>query len=133
MLAVIFRSLAVWCVIILTEIIHGILRSLFLAPYTGDFKARQLGVLIGSFLIILITFLFIKWMKVQTNFQLILIGFFWAILTLLFEFTLGRLLGYSWNRILEDYTLSKGGLMLFGILTLIIAPLLCSKLRNKQI
>lgn len=131
MLAVIFRSLAVWCVIILTEIIHGILRSLFLVPYTGDFKARQLGVLIGSFLIMLITFLFIKWMKVLTNFQLILIGFFWAILTLLFEFTLGRLLGYSWNRILEDYNLSKGGLMLFGILTLIIAPLLCSKLRNK--
>jgi hypothetical protein len=131
MLALILRALAVWSLIIVVEIIHGICRSVFLAPYTGNFRARQLGVFIGSFLVMLITFSFIKWLRVQTNIQLILIGIFWAILTLLFEFSLGRILGFSWNRILEDYDISRGGFMLFGILTLILSPILCSKIRKK--
>jgi hypothetical protein len=40
----------------------------------------------------------------------------WFAMTFVFEFTLGRFaFGYTWQRILEDYDLSKGGLLLFGV------------------
>jgi hypothetical protein len=52
-------------------------------------------------------------------------------LTLLFEFCLGYFVfGYSRERMLEDYNLSRGGLMGFGIVFMIFAPFLSAKLRG---
>lgn len=54
----------------------------------------------------------------------------WAILTLLFEFGLGLfVLNYSWERMLEDYDVPRGGLMGFGLLFMVVAPYLAAKLR----
>jgi hypothetical protein len=36
------------------EIVHGIARTLWLAPVVGDFRARQIAVFSGSLLILLI-------------------------------------------------------------------------------
>ncbi len=46
------RALAVWLVIMCVEFIHGVLRTLYLAPLVGDFQARQISVLLGSLLIL---------------------------------------------------------------------------------
>jgi len=34
------------------ETIHGVLRNMFLSPAVGDLQARQIGVVIGSALIL---------------------------------------------------------------------------------
>ena len=55
-------------------------------------------------------------------------------MTLLFELSLGRfVLGYSWERILSDYNLPKGGLMGFGLLFLLFAPRLAARLRGARL
>jgi hypothetical protein len=57
----------------------------------------------------------------------------WALLMLLFEFGLGIfVLNYSWERMLEDYDVSRGGLMGFGLLFMVFAPYLAAKLRIKK-
>ena len=51
----------------------------------------------------------------------------------LFEFGLGHfVMNYSRERMLEDYDLSRGGLMAFGLLFMFFAPWLAAKLRDKK-
>ena len=125
------RAFAVWLIIIGVETIHGILRTIFLAPVTGDFRARQIGVLIGSILILIITFFLIKWLNLRTVSSSMTVGFLWVALTILFEIILGLgFLGLDWNRILSDYDITQGGLMSFGLLSMLFTPLIAARLRK---
>jgi hypothetical protein len=58
------------------------------------------------------------------------VGAIWVVLTVLFEITLGRLMNLSWQRILSDYDLANGGLMGFGLLFMLFAPLIAAKIRK---
>lgn len=126
------RALTVWFLIIFAESIHGMLRQIFLAPLVGDFPARLLAVFTAMLVIFLITYIFIRWIAAPTQKSLLSIGLIWVVLTVLFEFILGFLiLGYTWERMFEDYDISRGGLMGFGLLFMFFAPYLADKLRNK--
>ena len=59
----ILRGVAVWLIIMAVEMVHGIARTLWLAPIVGDFRARQVAVFTGSALILAVAVLFIRWMK----------------------------------------------------------------------
>jgi hypothetical protein len=125
------RALAVWLIIMFAEIIHGLLRTAFLTPCVGDFQARQIGVFVGSLLILTITCLSVRWIQADTIQALTVVGFFWLALTLLFELSFGRfVLGLSWKRIASDYDLARGGLLPFGLLLLTLSPLISARLRG---
>ena len=125
------RAFAVWLLIMFAESVHGTLRQLFLAPIVGDFASRRITFFVGMLLIFVITYFFIRWIRVETFLSLFAVGLLWAILTLLFEFGLGFfVLGYTRERMLEDYDVSRGGLMGFGIAFMIFAPVLAAKLRG---
>ncbi|MBX7170335.1 MAG: PAM68 family protein [Pyrinomonadaceae bacterium] len=129
-----FRSFLVWMLIIFAESIHGTLRQLFLAPLIGDFSARRVAFFSGILLIFTITCFFIHWINAPTTKKLFLIGLMWMLLTASFEFGLGYfVLNYSWERIFEDYDISRGGLMGFGLLFLLFAPALAKKLRGNSV
>jgi len=125
------RALVVWLVIIAVETIHGILRTLLLVPMMGDFPARQISVFTGSLLIFGVTLFFINWIAAKTTLQLLIVGVLWVALTVIFEITLGRsVLDLSWDRITEDYNITRGGLLGFGLLFMAVSPLLAAKLRR---
>ena len=124
------RALAVWVLIAVTESVHGTLRQLFLAPLIGDLLARQVSVFTGSALIFLIAFLLIRWIGATRTRPLLGIGLLWLVLTLIFEVSLGRVLGIDWRRILADYDLRQGGLMLIGMIVLLLAPLGAARLKR---
>ncbi len=124
------RAFVVWLMLMGAEVIHGILRALFLAPKVGDLRARQLGVFTGSLLILVIAYLSIGWVGVR-NKSLLAVGFAWLLLTLAFEIGFGHFVfGYSWERLASDYNLSKGGLLPVGLLVLFLSPLIAAKLRE---
>ncbi len=127
----IVRAVAVWFLIILAESIHGTLRTLFLAPLVGDFPARRISFFVGVLIIFAITYLCIGWIRPESEKTLFFIGLLWSVLTGLFEFGLGFLImGYSRERVFEDYDLSRGGLMGFGLLFMIFTPWLAAKTRR---
>ena len=127
------RSISVWMLLMGAEVIHGTLRTVFLAPRTGDFRARQISVFTGSALILGNTYLTIKWIGASRKRTLVGIGLAWLFLTLLFELGLGRwVLHYSWARLAADYNLRKGGLQPVGLLLLTLAPFLMARLRARQ-
>lgn len=124
------RAVAVWFVIIGAETIHGIARTLWLAPLVGDFRARQIAVFTGSAIILAITVVFIRWIGSRTRRAALAIGGLWLVLTLAFEIGLGRATGASWDRITEDYDPRRGGLLAIGMLVLVLAPLIAARLRG---
>jgi len=131
---VLIRAFLVWLVIIAAETIHGILRGVLLVPLVGDLPARQIGVLIGSLLIFGVACLFIRWIAARTKGQLLGVGVVWVVLTVLFEIGLGRLvLGLPWERITEDYDVTRGGFMGLGLLFMAVSPLLAARVRRPNL
>ncbi len=124
-----FRAALVWMLIMLAETGHGVVREVFIAPAIGGLKARQIGVLVACAIIFIIAWLTARWMGATTRRQQFMTGAFWVVLTLVFEFALGRALGMSFGRILSDYNPAHGGFMLFGIAFMFVTPWLTKKLR----
>ncbi len=129
-----FRGFVVWLVIILAESLHGAARVAWLQPMVGDFRARQIAFFTGLAIILTIAVAFIRWIGATSRNQLLLVGWLWMALTFSFEIGLGRLvMRLSWERILSDYDLSRGGLMIFGLIFLLFAPMLAARLRGIEI
>ena len=125
------RALLVWLVIIVAESVNGTLRTLYFAPVIGDFPARRVGIFVAIALIFAITLAFTRWMGARSRTQLLGIGGMWVALTVMFELVLGRsVLHYDWSRLLSDYDLSRGGLMVFGLLAMVFMPLLAARIRG---
>jgi hypothetical protein len=50
-----------------------------------------------------------------------------------FEIGLGRLvLGLPWDRITEDYDLTRGGFLGLGLLFMAVSPLLAARVRRRK-
>jgi hypothetical protein len=125
------RSIAVWLIIMLAESVHGVLRTLLLAPLIGDFRARQVSVFTGAAIIFAISYATIRWIGARRSAVLLRIGFIWVLLTMTFEVLLGRfVMKLDWSRILSDYDLTHGGLMGVGLLAMWVTPLVTAKLRG---
>jgi hypothetical protein len=127
---VLLRAFAVWLILLLAESVHGILRRLVLEPWIGDFSARQISVFTGAALILIVSYLFIDWIRPRTTSQLTLIGGMWVVLTLTFEVGVGKLVGYSWQRIFSDFNFLRGGLLGLGLLLMGFAPRIAASLRR---
>ncbi len=127
------RALAVWLVIIVAETVHGILRQLFLMPVVGDLRARQIGVLIGSIIILGVALAFDRWLAARATREQLGVGAAWVGLTAAFELALGASLGLTPERMLADYDPARGGFMLVGLLFMLLTPLLAARLRRSRV
>ena len=130
-LSIATRAVAVWLALIAAEILHGIARGIFLVPHVGEFRSSQIGVFTGSIIILVIALAFIRWIGASRTSDLLAVGFLWLGLTLAFEILFGRfVVGASWERLAADYNVLKGGLLPFGMLVLLLSPLIAAKLRR---
>jgi len=126
------RALLVWLLMMAIETVHGVLRNRFLVPLIGDVGSRQIGVLIGSALILGVAILTIGWIHPTSERSLLVIGALWLVLTLAFEFGLGRALGRPWATMLVDYDLSRGGLLSIGMVVLALTPWIAAHIRHSS-
>jgi hypothetical protein len=130
----VLRSIAIWLIFIVIESINGTIRTLLLVPLVGDLRAHQISFVTGSLLILSIATIFVRWLKISSLSQSIGVGVLWMMLTVVFEVGLGRLaFGYSWAQIAADYNLRQGRLMSLGLVLLVLAPLIATKIRSVAI
>lgn len=128
-MSIFLRGVEVWFVISVLEVLHGIARAVFLQPFVGDLPSRQIGVFTGSLLIVLAAFLFRRWIGADRLSAQLTVGIIWVTLTIGFELLLGRfVLDLSWQRIHSDYDVPHGGLMPFGLLVMLLAPMLTARI-----
>lgn len=129
--AITTRALAIWLVLICAEILHCIARGLVLVPHVGEFRSNQIGVFTGSIIILGIALAFVSWIGASRTAGLLAVGGLWLVLTLAFEVCFGRfVVGASWERLGADYNVLAGGLLPFGMIVLLLAPLIAEKVRR---
>ncbi len=130
-MSLLVKSTIVWLMFIVTESLNGTVRVLYLIPTFGDPLAHQISFGIGASLIVIIATIFIPWFQTSRIVQLLDIGILWLLFTVGFELILGRFaLGYSWSQIAADYNIYQGGLMPYGLVLLILSPIVAAKLRG---
>jgi hypothetical protein len=125
------RAILAWLLIAFAETINGTIRELFITPAIGQQPAHQVGFLIAIVLILFIALLTAPWIKAETFKTQLAVGFLWLVLMLVFEFGLGYILGFSWEYLLADYNLARGGLMSYGLAIMLLAPAFGAWLQNK--
>jgi hypothetical protein len=125
------RAMIIWLLIMAAESLQGAARHLLLSPALEQ-ALHQLSVIIGLVVIFAITWGFMPWLRIGSARQALAVGGLWALLTLAFEFGVGRLLGASWSRILADYDLPHGGLMALGLLAMGLTPWAVWRLRARR-
>ena len=131
MTGILARAFLIWLLIAAAEVLHGILRVRLLNRRVGDHRARQIGVFIGSAIILVIAWFSVPWLGASTSGQLLGVGVLWLALMLAFEIGFGILVFRApWKRIAADFDFRKGGLLSIGMLVLLIAPVLVGKLRG---
>lgn len=123
------RALYAWLVIMAAETVHGVLRQLLLVPLIGDLPARQIGVGIGSLIVLGVALAFTRRIGARSLREQLGVGLLWAVSTVAFEYALGTLLGLSRERMLEDYDVAAGGLLGLGLLVMLISPVVAARLR----
>ncbi|WP_309741636.1 hypothetical protein [Chamaesiphon sp. OTE_20_metabat_361] len=123
--------MAIWFIFIALESLNGTIRTLWLVPLFGDLRAHQLSFITGSLLILTIATISIRWIEATSLAQLMSVGVLWMLLTVTFEVALGRwAFGYSWAQIAADYNLFQGRLMAIGLVLLLFAPLIATRIRD---
>jgi hypothetical protein len=128
------RAFLVWLLLIGAEIVHGILRAIFLVPWVGEFRSNQIGVFSGSAIILVIASLTIRWIGATRRRELLFVGGMWLLATVAFEVAFGRLvMGLTWERIIADYNLLEGGLMPLGLVILFFSPMISAKLKAARL
>lgn len=115
-------AIVAWMLMMLAETGHAAVREIWLGPMWGALRARQIGVLIGSLLVLLVAWACSRWIRAGTPRAQLTVGAAWVVLTLVFEFAVGRAMHLSWPRLLSDYNPAQGGFMLLGLAVMFLAP-----------
>jgi hypothetical protein len=118
------RALAVWLLIAAVETLHGVLRALFVAPAIGEAAAQRVGFVVASALVVAVAWITSAWLGATTRAAQLKVGLLWLLLMFGFELAVGRLRGFSWQRISAEFDPSQGGLMVIGLALMGLAPLL---------
>lgn len=118
-----------WLIILVFAVINGGLRESFFIPALGNPLALILSALLLSLAIVLVAFIFLSPLNAASS---LAIGFFWLLLTLIFEFGFGFIQGKSWAVMLDAYTFKDGNLWPLVLLVVLFSPYLVFSLKNKR-
>ncbi|MGA7829246.1 MAG: hypothetical protein WCA04_16455 [Geobacteraceae bacterium] len=130
MSALFVKSTVIWIAFIPLAIINGLFREKFLVALCGNDSALALSGISCALLYILLAYAFLPWFGPLTLHQQILIGIFWLVMTVLFEFFFGHLVAHKpWNELLQAYNIFSGNLWILVLVTVATSPILAAKLR----
>ena len=127
----IFKASLVWALILVCAVLNGAFREGFLLPRYGLVSAFVLSGLLLSVCIVLVSLVAVPWFGRPGGSRYLLLGLFWVSLTLVFEFSFGRLAQHrSWSQLLEPYTFKDGNLWPAVLIVTALSPWLAAHLRG---
>ena len=125
------KALAIWFGILVLAIVNGMLRDVVLIPVLGHEQGFILSGVILSALILTVTYISLPWFGPAPMARYIALGLGWLFLTLVFEFTFGRLIqGKPWPELLEAYTFKGGNIWPVVLLVVTTAPYIAARIRG---
>jgi hypothetical protein len=116
-----------WLIFAGVAIAAGIVRETWLVPRIGQLRAHQIGTLVVCTIFLAVIGIFVRRTRPSTR-EALSIGSGWVLLAVAFEFGFGHYVdGLSWSRLLADYDLSRGRLLLLVWLTVAAGPLVLTR------
>lgn len=114
-----------WLGMMVLAIVNGAVRERWMAPRMSALAAHQCSTLLLLTMLFLYARLLFIHVPLTSAGQAVAVGSSWLLLTLAFEFGVGRLVGKrSWRALLDEYNLLAGRLWLLIPLWLVLFPLL---------
>jgi hypothetical protein len=125
------KAAVLWLGILVLAILNGILREKLLVPALGGFTGLVASGSILCVCIFLVAFAAVPWYGRLALRQWLLVGLFWLLLTLVFEFSFGRLAQQkTWAELLEAYTFRGANIWPIVLVTTFVSPWLAAKVRG---
>lgn len=113
-----------------TEMLHGIARTVWLAPRIGKERAIRVSIVSGSLLAFAVCFFLVPPIGLRDPLSLLGLGLFVSLFMAGFDVAVGRfLLKFPWPRIFRDFNPASGNYLLIGLLLLVFFPLLVMVIR----
>ena len=120
------KAFGVWLGMLVAAFVNGALRELLLVRFVGEYVGHVISVFVLSGAIFGITSLFIITQRPLPSSTLLGMGLFWLVLSLLFEFGFFHYVMHEpWEKLLADYNLFRGRLLIVVWLTTLFSPLIC--------
>ena len=113
-----------WIPMILIAFANATIREMLLIKYYSEFRAHQLSTIILIIFCAIYIWYILPYLDIQNFKMAFLTGLIWVVLTVAFEFTLGRLTNKSWQYLFEDYNLFAGRILLLFLFSLFFLPYL---------
>lgn len=122
-----------WLPLVAIAFVNGTIRQIGFQKALGDLHAHQLSTALGITLFGIYIYWLIRRWKLESQSEAIKIGLIWMVMTIAFEFALGRLiLGREWALLLNDYNLFEGRVWVLVLLWVAIAPVLFYRITKKS-
>lgn len=126
------KHFLLWLPMIVIAFANATLRELVFIKQFSEFRAHQLSTItLIIFCSIYVWFVF-SLLSIQNSKQALFIGFVWMLLTVAFEFSLGRLTNKSWEYLFRDYNLFAGRICLLFLICLLLLPCVFYALRQNK-
>jgi hypothetical protein len=111
-----------WLPMIAIAFINATLRELVLIKHFNELYAHQLSTITLIIFCSVYVYAIFPYLTIQSVNESLWTGFLWVILTVAFEFFLGRLTHKTWHFLLQDYNLLAGRIWLLFLTCLFLLP-----------
>lgn len=120
--ALVMPSAAFWILLAAIATVAGIVRELWLVPRLGELGAHQAGTVAVTTAFLAVITAFVRRFRITPD-EALLIGAAWLAAAVAFEFGFGHYVdGLSWGRLLSDYDVTRGRLLLLLWIAIALGP-----------
>jgi len=121
----ILRYTLAWLPMVVLAVLNGTLREFTYGKAMSELHANQLSSV--TFILIFAAYVWLlssRW-PLHTSGQAIVVGLIWLVLTVLFEFGMGRYISHqSWEQLLQAYNIFAGNLWPLVLVAVAVLPAL---------
>src|SRR5690349_7700425 len=97
-----------WLPMIVIAFANATLRELFFIKHLHTLRAHQVSTVTLVIMCSIYVYLIFPFLRINGSREALFVGITWVILTILFEFALGRLTKKSWSDLLQQYDIPSG-------------------------
>lgn len=126
------KYLAVWFEMLMIAVANGALRDFTYGKRISELAGHQLSTLIGSALLGIVMWGFVRLHPPASGREAISIGLYWMVLTMAFEFLVFHFVGgHSWTELIGNYNLLKGRVWVLLLVWIATAPYIFYRLQQR--
>lgn len=130
-LSVYIKSFFIWLFFGVLASVNGFVREIFLDTHFGEAFSLPLSGITFSFFVFIVTVLLLPYIGHAEEKQYTLIGVFWVVLTMIFEYFFGHFfMGFSSSEVLNVYKFWNGDLFVLVLFVMGISPRVSAKFHD---